>query len=105
MNNSNSRYQGRPLVRLLECYVLWSIGQLSSTEARGLEAMTPKLQSVYGVEGDWPTVIATVMEFPPNMPELVRGGWVKNLEIAARNRVVLTPQHFAELFVDQNFLD
>ena len=30
---SNTRYQGKPLLRLLECYVLLAIGRLGEKEA------------------------------------------------------------------------
>jgi hypothetical protein len=96
------RYQGKPLLRLLECYVLWAIDHLSETEANSLREMTPKLQSLYRVEGDWQQVIASVMQLPPNVPALIKNLWIKNTEIARQNGVTLSPQQFAEMFVDQN---
>jgi|SRR5215471_7907669 len=104
MAASNPRYQGKPLLRLLECYVLWAIDQLSEEDADALERMTPKLQSIYGAQGDWQHVLAAAVELPPNMPELIRGLWVKNSEIARKNSVRLTPQRFAEMFVDENLV-
>lgn len=99
----NPRYEGKPLLRLLECYVLWAIDELPPTESSTLREMTPKLQQVYGVQGDWQAIIVSVMELPPTMPETIRNFWAKNSEIARRNHAVLTPQQFAEMFVDQNF--
>jgi hypothetical protein len=32
-----SRYEGKPLLRLLECYVLDTIGELSPSDRRNLE--------------------------------------------------------------------
>jgi hypothetical protein len=101
---SNSRYIGKPLLRLFECYVLWAIGKLTDQEAATLQAMTPKLQSIYSHDGDWPDIIAAVGDFPENMPELIRDMWVKNYEIARQNKATLSPQHFAEMFVDDNLL-
>jgi hypothetical protein len=102
--NANPRYQGKPLLRLLECYVLWAIDQLPAADATRLKEMTPKLQSIYGVEGDWQQIIAAVMELPPSMPDTIRTLWAKNTEIARKNQATLTPQQFAEMFVDQNLV-
>ena len=97
-----SRYEGKPLLKLLESYVLWTIGQLPTKDAELLTQMTPKLQSIYGIQGDWHQIISAVMELPPNMPTLIRDLWTKNTQIASENGVTLAPQHFAEMFVDDN---
>jgi hypothetical protein len=86
----------------LDSYVLWTIGELPGENAERLTEITPKLQSIYGVQGEWQQIITAVMQFPPNMPELIRGLWTKNTEIARLNGVTLAPQHFAEMFVDEN---
>ena len=104
MMASNPRYQGKPFLRLLECYVLWAIGELSGKDADTLQAMTPKLQQIYGIQGDWQAVVAAAMHLPPNMPSLVRSAWAKNIEIAQKQQATLTPQLFAEMFVDQNLV-
>ena len=98
----NPRYHGKPLLRLLECYVLWAIDQLSKKDADVLLQMTPKLQTIYGAQGDWQQVIAAAVELPPNMPELIRANWAKNTEIARKSSASLSPQKFAEMFVDEN---
>jgi hypothetical protein len=102
MATVNPRYQGKPLLRLLECYVLWAIDQLPATEMNTLKEMTPKLEAVYGVEGNWQQIIAAVVQLPPNMPDMIRVLWAKNTETARKNQATLTPQRFAEMFVDQN---
>jgi len=101
-SSNPSRYQGKPLLRLLECYVLWAIGQLPDKEAQAMEEMTLKLQQLYQTTGTWQEVISKVMELPPTMPEMIRGLWAKNTAIAKANNVELSPQQFAEMFVDQN---
>jgi hypothetical protein len=102
MTTSNSRYQGKPLLRLLECYVLWVIDQLSEADTNTLREMTPKLQAVYRTQGNWQQVIASAVNFPSNMPNLIRDAWAANTEIARKSGVTLAPQQFAEMFVDQN---
>jgi hypothetical protein len=88
----------------LECYVLWAIGELPVKEANALKDMTPKLQTVYGVQGDWQQVIAAAVRLPSNMSDLIRDLWSKNIEIARMNQTTLAPQQFAEMFVDQNLV-
>jgi hypothetical protein len=104
MTTSNPRYQGKPLLRLLECYVLWAIDQLPANEVNALNQMTPKLQAIYGMQGNWQQIIASAVKLPPNMPTMIRNMWSKNSEIARKNQSILTPQQFAEMFVDQNLV-
>lgn len=101
MNNS-TRYQGKPLLRILECYVLKSIGYLSPEDATRLTMMQPKLAQLYGKNGSWDQIIVSVMELPDNMPELIRQVWNRNKDIAATSNQNLRPQDFAEMFVDMN---
>ncbi len=96
------RYAGKPMLRLLELYVLWSLDDLSEDDVSRLQAMAPKLTSTFGGDGTWHSAIATTMEFPENMPELIHEMWIKNQQIAAANNVELPTQQFAEMFVDDN---
>ena len=100
-----SRYDGQPLLRLLELYVLWAIGELPQAEQDRLNTMAPKLQSIYGGGGEWHDAIAAAMHMPPEMPEAIRDMWVRNLEIARTNGITLPPQQFAEMFVNENLAD
>jgi hypothetical protein len=97
------RYAEKPLLRLLELYVLWSIAKLTEEDEARLRLMAPKLQKTFGGDGTWRDALATAMHMPGEMPELIRETWEKNLGIAADNDVTLAPQHFAEMFVDSNF--
>jgi len=72
VTTSSSRYEGKPLLKLLESYALWTIDQLPAKDAELLMQMTAKLQSIYGIQGDWQQIISAIMELPPNMPTLVR---------------------------------
>lgn len=103
-NPTNPRYQERPFLRLLEFYVFWAIGELQEEELLFLEETTPKLRSIYHREGDWRSIIAAEMELPPHLPSKIRELWERNLEVARAAAVVLSPQKFAELFVDDNLV-
>ncbi len=102
--SSSNRYEGKPLLRLLECYVLKSIGHLGEADAVNLAAMAPKLCQIYQQTGKWDDIIAAVMQLPENMPDLILQMWERNQEIARANNVSLSPQQFAEMFVDQNLV-
>jgi hypothetical protein len=98
----NPRYQGKPLLRLIELYVIDAIGALTPDDAKSLDAMTPKLSQIYGTTGDWRAAIAKGMAFPETMPEEIRKVWARNQEIARTNEATLTPEAFAVMFVDAN---
>lgn len=103
--STGTRYQGKPLLRLLEFYVLKAIGELSRESEESLNAMAPKLQAIYGGDGRWEDAIARALHMPDTMPQAIRDMWSRNLKIARDNNLTLTPQQFAEMFVDNNFAD
>jgi hypothetical protein len=99
---NNPRYHGKPILRLLECYVLKAIGALSPADTANLTAMQPKLAQIYSASGTWDQIIATSMHLPDNMPVLIQNMWQKHQQTSAEKNISLTPQHFAEMFVDHN---
>ena len=100
---SNPRYDGKPLLKLLEFYVLKAIGELSREEEELLIAMAPKLQAIYGGGGQWHDAIESAVRMETETPSQIRDMWTRNQEIARANGVKLTPRQFAEIFVDDNF--
>jgi hypothetical protein len=101
---SNPRYDGKPLLRLLELYVLRSIDELPPPDQQALERMAPKLHAIYGGNGEWHEAVAAAVHMPADMPVAIRDMWVRNLEIARTNGATLHPQMFAEMFVDENLV-
>jgi hypothetical protein len=83
--------------------VLKAVGALSPDNEARLIAMEPKLREIYRKNGSWTQILSSVMEFPNNMPEMIEQMWRRNQEIARAGSVSLEPQHFAEMFVDNNF--
>jgi hypothetical protein len=100
---SNDRYSGRPLVPLLECYVLWAIGELGGEQAAVLAEMTPGLRSVYRADGDWHDVIAAAMRWRPDMPQRIRAAWARYV-LLRRGASPPSARAFAEAFVDDRFV-
>ena len=101
--NVKDRYIGKPFLRLLECYILRAIGELSADEEIKLEAMTSELQKVYNSDGSWHEIVAETMAIPESVAIQIGGIWKKNCELAKQNGEILLPQDFAEMFVDHNF--
>lgn len=99
---NNPRYDGKPLLRLLELYTLRAIDELPQADEQTLRKMAPKLQALYGGNGEWHDAVAAAVNMPADMPVAVRKMWAKNLEIARANGATLQPQAFAEMFVDAN---
>ncbi len=101
--SDNSRYVGKPLLRLLELYILKALGELPAPEQESLDRLAPKLQAVYGGNGTWHGALEAAVHMPKDMPQQIRDLWAKNLEIAqAKNVPALSAQQFAEIFVDEN---
>jgi hypothetical protein len=101
--DETGRYDGKPLLRLLELYILWAIEELPQSDRQTVEGIAPKLQLLYGGHGEWHDAIASALRMSPEMPEIIRRMWGKNLEIAREKGVSLPPHKFAEMFADQNF--
>lgn len=100
---TDARYAGKPLLRLLELYVLRAIDELPTAEQTKLDAIAPKLQVLYGGAGQWYEAVAASVHLPESMPAAIRDLWDKNRQIARASGATLTPQRFAEMFVDDNF--
>ena len=100
----DDRYRGKPLLRLLELYVLWAIECISPNDLKKLVEMTPKLQKTYGHSGlEWHEIIAKEMNFHKKLSEELRNIWIKNSKLAFANKEILQPEDFAKMIVDANF--
>lgn len=100
--SNNPRYAGKPMLRLAECYVLHSIGELAPAELATLKQMEPTLAKTLGHSGTWDEIVGAALDFPDEMPVEIREMWEHNKEIAKSHGVVLEGQQFAEMFVDEN---
>ena len=98
------RYAGKPLLRILECYVLHAIGELDVADEEKLTALSPKLGKVYGRTGHWIAIVSSELRLPDDLPEHIVDSWNQNQTIAREHGVPLTPQQFAEMFVDDNLM-
>ena len=97
------RYEGKPLLRLLECYVLFAIGQLGEGQSETLRRIEPKLALTYNRSGTWDQIIHDEMGFPDSLPVKIREVWENNLARVRASGGEIDPNEFAMAFVDQNF--
>ncbi|NNC95283.1 MAG: hypothetical protein HKN92_06935 [Chitinophagales bacterium] len=100
MSTIQNRYKDKPFLRLLDMYVIDCIGELNSKDSVILDQITPELVTTYNVEGDWRTIIKTVMKFPDNIEEIIQEAWENSKEVAGKEA---SPGYFAMAFVDTNF--
>ncbi len=99
---SNPRYDGKPLLRLLDLYVLWAIGELPPDQEDGLKRMAPKFQAQFGGGGQWHEAIERAVRMEQDMPQQIQDVWARNLQVARANGLTLTPEEFAMMVVDSN---
>lgn len=100
-----NRYEGKPLLRLLECYVLAAIDQLDDEQRDTLQKMAPKLAAVCSRQGTWSDIIRDEIGFPESLPMKIREIWEHNLTTLRERGVAVDPNEFAMAVVDQNFPD
>ena len=99
----SDRYEGRPFLHLLECFVLWSVDELPASQAAILDEMAPKLASAYGSAGSWQDIVAAQMELSPELTDALRGMWERTLAGAGGQRDTVDPKLWAQQVVDLNF--
>lgn len=98
-----NRYEGKPFLRLLECYVLSAINQLTDEQRTALSALEPKLQELYGEQGSWSDIVASQMDFPESLVEKIKEVWRLNSEKFSQAGAQINAEDFARHFVDTNF--
>lgn len=98
-----SRYDGKPFLRLIDCYVLSSMGHLSEQQEYTLNMMAPKLSEALGLSGSWFEMVETQMEFPPSLPLKIKQIWEDGKAKAEALGYTADPGEFARQFVDTNF--
>lgn len=96
------RYRGRPLLIVLENYILAAIGELPADKQAGVAKI---VQTVFGGGPDWMKTVRAQLHLGDGLDATLRGMWERNQATAARNGVPLRPVQFAKIFADQNFVE
>ena len=94
------RYAGRPLLIVLENYVLDCIGELPPEKQALVRSV---VQRTWGSGDDWRATVRAQLHLESNLDESLRGMWSRHREIAKQHSQSLHPIQFAKMVVDQNF--
>lgn len=103
MSNAQGRYDGKPFLRLIECYVLHAIGQLSVEDSGMLKGLEPKLEQTYGMKGSWVEIVQAQMAFPDTLPGQLKMLWRENVDAADARGATVDPNAFAVAIIDRHF--
>ncbi|MDB5704719.1 MAG: hypothetical protein JWN66_1835 [Sphingomonas bacterium] len=98
-----SRYEGKPFLRLIDCYVLSSIGHLDEKQENTLNMMAPKIAAALGISGSWFEMVEVQMGFPSDLPLKIKQIWDNGKAKAEASGYTVDPEQFAREFVDTNF--
>jgi hypothetical protein len=100
----NTRYAGKPMLRLLDSYVLDAIGHLPPEVDAKMTEMEPKFRTAFGATGNWREMVESQMRFPAGMPGAIRELWAKGrVKFLAAQGHEPDPAEFTMTFVDTNF--
>ena len=83
----NPRYDGKPLLRLVELWVLWVIDEIDAQDVARLTEMEPKLRQTWSLDGAWHEMIEELLQLSPAMRDELRAMWQRNLETARQQGV------------------
>lgn len=97
---TTDRYNGRPLLILLENYVLSAIGNLTPDKEQLAASAT---QRVFGGDADWRSTLRGTLHLGDSLDESLRQMWATNQQRAQQAGVTLAPEEFARMVADQNF--
>lgn len=94
------RYAGRPLLILLENYVLGAIGRLPPDKEELTASITRR---IFGDGPDWRATLRTTLHLEASMDESLRQMWDDHQKRAQEAGATLTPEDFARSVADENF--
>ena len=97
---AEERYTEKPLLRLLDCYVLMTIGELTLEQHTALEAMVPKLSTALGHSGNWHEIITAAVDMGEWRVERIRASWRSFREHELRSGGSASPHAFAHCVAD-----
>lgn len=96
----SDRYRGRPLLILVENYVLHVIGHLPAEKVDVLEAA---VRRVWGGGSDWCSTFRKTLDLNDSVDDTLRALWERNQVVARERGEVFTPEDFARGVADVNF--
>ena len=100
----STRYTGKPLLRLVDAYVLDAIGHLPAEVDTALTEREPKYRESFAATGSWREIVAAEMQFPTGLQGAIREVWDKGrVKFLAEQGYEPDPGQFTQSFVDSKF--
>ncbi len=101
-DGDSERYRGKPLLLILESYVLDCIGHLSEERAQ----LTGEwVQQAFDGDADWKETLRGQLRLAETLDGTLREMWRRKQRIAQATKIPLSPEAFAQMVVDENFAD
>jgi hypothetical protein len=97
-----TRYEGRPMLIVVEFYALSVIGALPPDKEDGVRAI---VQRTFGGDSDWHATVRRTMGWPPNVDEEVLSKWRTFTQKAHEQGIEPDPTVFARAFGDESSKD
>lgn len=99
-----SRYEGKPFLKLLDFYVLKSIGRIEPEQLNALAQLEPKLRETYATQGTWFEIVAEQMDLPDELPSNINAAWDSYSKHMQQKGLTADPMEFTYRFVDTNLI-
>lgn len=97
------RYQGRPMLRLLDCYFLDALGVLDGASLASMEELSDSLPQALGVrKGTWQQCVEEAMGFPFGGAQHVRKLWESTVARATEEGIDIDAKSFALALADEH---
>lgn len=98
----SERYIEAPFLRLVDAFILQSIGFLDPLVEAKLNKMSPRINALYGIRGTWEEVVMKKTGFTQTSRGDIYQLWRNYGYIAYRCGNQLSPVAFTKIIVDQN---
>jgi len=99
-----SRYEGRPFLKLLDFYVLKSIGKIEPEQLHTLTQLEPTFRETFATQGTWFEIVAEQMDLADDFPSHINAMWGSYSEHMLQKGLAADPMAFTYQFVDTNLI-
>jgi hypothetical protein len=91
------RYAGKPILLIIENYVMVVIGELPAEEATAVQNV---VQRVWGGSPDWMSTVRRELAWETSFDEAILQNWEGYRKAARQQGAAASPSEFARLFAD-----
>lgn len=96
--NSPHRYDGRPILVIIENYALRAIGKLPDDKDSGMMRVVRK---VWGGNFNWVATVREQLGWDTGIDESIRRNWLAYQQAAKANGLPESAEEFAMMFADE----